>query len=705
VTDGSRPKKETAPGQGQSKARGRAGGKAGGKAAGKAGGRAGSKARGKAPAKQKTGERTQPGTRKTLAPETMFAPTLTEMDLHLYAEGRHPRVQDVLGAHLRTLDGVTGTSFAIWAPAAQRVSVVGDFCDWDGGRHPLRPLGTSGVHEIFVPGVQAGSLYKFEIETLDGRRIVKTDPYGRMMEQPPGHASRVIAPSTHAWGDAEWLSRRRTADPLREPLSVYEVHLGSWARIPDEGNRSLGYREIAPHLARRAKQLGFTHVELMPIMEYPFAGSWGYQVTGYYAPTSRFGTPDDLRFLVDTLHQAGLGVLLDWVPAHFPADDHGLATFDGTPLYEHADPRQGRHPDWDTLIFNYGRHEVANLLLSNALYWLEQFHFDGLRVDAVASMLYLDFSRDDGDWLPNIHGGSENLEAIEFIKQLNVLVHSEAPGCLMIAEESTSYPGVTTSVEHGGLGFDLKWNLGWMHDTLTYFSGDPLFRGHHQQAMTFPVAYEHTEHFLMPLSHDEVVHGKGSLFGKMHGDRWQKLANLRLLLAYQFTRPGKKLLFMGSELASPAEWDHDQSLDWHLEDEPDRQGLIRFFSELHAVYSRHPCLWRGDPEPDNFEWIDCEDREQAVFSYQRRHAGEHLIVVLNMTPVPRPGYRIGAPWAGTYHQLLCSDDTQFGGSGVLDQPNLPTETAACHGHEQSLVLDLPPLAALVLGPEGSQNLT
>ncbi len=629
-----------------------------------------------------------------------FAPTLSETDLHLFAEGHFKRIDKKLGAHPMTLMGEVGTAFAVWAPAARRVSVVGDFCDWDGSRWPLRPLGTSGVHERFLPGVEPGVFYKFEIETAAGDILLKTDPYGVWTEQPPGHASCVMAPDSYHWGDAEWMQARRSWDPLRSPLSAYEVHLGSWARRSEDGNRSLSYREIAPLLVERVLELGFTHVELMPVMEHPFGGSWGYQVTGYFAPTSRYGTPDDLRFLIDSLHQAGIGVLLDWVPAHFPGDDHGLAKFDGTPLYEHEDPRKGRHPDWDTLIFNYGRHEVANLLLSNALYWLQEFHIDGLRVDAVASMLYLDYSRDAGEWVPNEHGGRENLDALEFLKQLNTLVREETPGCITVAEESTSWPGVTAPIADGGLGFHLKWNLGWMHDSLKYFGTDPLFRPHHHDAVTFPMMYEDTERFLMPLSHDEVVHGKGSLYAKMHGDPWQKLANLRLLLCYQFSRPGKKLLFMGTELASEQEWDHDSSLDWHLSDQADRQGMHKLLATLGALYRDTPCLWRGDPDPGNFAWIDCEDREQSVYSYQRWADGEHVLVVLNMTPVPRLAYRIGAPVEGAYHVALNSDAEDFGGSGngMQATTQIDTQPEGCHGMPQSVVLDLPPLGALILTP-------
>jgi 1,4-alpha-glucan branching enzyme len=495
------------------------------------------------------------------------------------------------------------------------------------------------------------------------------------------------------------MQARAGRDPRREPVWIYEVHLGSWARVPEEGNRSLTYREIAPRLAEHVSRLGFTHVEFLPLSEHPFEGSWGYQVSGYYAPTSRFGTPDDFRALVDTLHQAGIGVILDWVPAHFPKDDFALRRFDGTALYEHEDPRRGEHPEWGTLIFNYGRAEVRSFLVSNACYWLREFHVDGLRVDAVASMLYLDYSRGQGEWLPNQYGGRENLDAMAFLQAMNEAVAAEAPGCFTVAEESTAWPGVTRAVADGGLGFGFKWNMGWMHDTLEYFRLDPVHRGWHQNQLTFAMMYEHTERFLMPLSHDEVVHGKGSLFGKMPGDRWQKLANLRLLFAYQVTRPGKALLFMGSELAQAREWNHDASLDWHLEGEPDRAAFRDYMAELGRLYRDEPCLWRLDHEGDGFSWVDCSDHANSVVSYVRRDGDAHLVVVLNLTPVPREHYRIGVPWAGAYRERLSSDDRRFGGSEVETLARIETEAASAHGHPHSVVLRLPPLGALVLAPE------
>jgi 1,4-alpha-glucan branching enzyme len=519
------------------------------------------------------------------------------------------------------------------------------------------------------------------------------------MEPPPGTAARIVR-SSYSWNDDAWVAARRERDPTREPIAIYEVHLGSWARVPEDGHRPLTYREIAPRLAAHVKRMGFTHLELMPIMEHPFTGSWGYQVSGYYAPTARFGSPDDFRFFVDHCHQEGIGVILDWVPAHFPKDDFALARFDGTALYEHEDPRRGEHPDWGTLIFNYGRNEVSNFLLANALYWLEEFHVDGLRVDAVASMLYLDYSRAPGQWVPNPYGGRENLHAIDFLRRLNTTIAASHPGCITVAEESTAWPGVTTPAAHGGLGFTFKWNMGWMHDTLEYFRREPVHRKFHQHQLTFAMLYEHTERFVMPLSHDEVVHGKGALLDKMPGDLWQKFANLRLLFTYQFTRPGKKLLFMGSELAPPTEWDHDVSLDWHLADDPLRAGLLVFFEELGKLYRESACLSRGDPDPEGFVWIDTLDHENSVLSYLRRHGPDELLVVLNLTPVPREHYRLGAPREGRWLRRFSSDDPRFGGSACVTSPAVSTEPAPAHGHPQSLVLTLPPLGALALVPAG-----
>jgi 1,4-alpha-glucan branching enzyme len=629
-----------------------------------------------------------------------FLPTLGEVDLHLFNEGTHRRLWEKLGGHVREVDGVRGVAFAVWAPNARRVSVVGDFCGWDGRLLPMRRLGASGVWELFVPEVGPNALYKFELLTREGVPRVKTDPFALKMQQAPETASIVVDEHAYQWNDAEWLAERSRRDPLASPMAIYEVHLGSWARVPEEGNRPLSYREIAPRLAAHVRRLGFTHVELLPVGEHPFYGSWGYQVTGFYAPTSRYGSPDDFRFLVDTLHQAGIGVILDWVPAHFPKDDYALRRFDGTALYEHADPRLGEHPDWGTLIFNYGRHEVRNFLLANALYWLDAFHVDGLRVDAVASMLYLDYSRAPGQWLRNRYGGRENLDAIDFLRAVNHAVHIEYPGCVTIAEESTAWPGVTRPVTEGGLGFTFKWNMGWMHDTLKYFETDPLYRSYHHDELTFAMMYEYSERFIMPLSHDEVVHLKHSLLGKMPGDRWQQLANLRTLLAYQFTRPGKKLLFMGTELAPSREWNHDQSLDWHLTEDPQRAGFLRFVESLGALYREHSALWRHDTDWTGFKWIDVGDRQNSVISYVRCDGPAHLVVVLNLTPVPRTSYRIGVPGTSAYTLALSSDDARFGGSGFEMPERVPVEKVPFHGHEHSVDLVLPPLAAIVLRPEG-----
>ena len=626
-----------------------------------------------------------------------FAPTLREMDLHLFNEGRHLRLWEKLGAHPCEIDGVRGTAFAVWAPNAVRVSVIGSFNAWDGRAHTMRMLGTSGVFELFVPGVEAEALYKYEILARSGDICVKTDPYAFKLEQSPGVASIVQGRSGYAWNDGAWLSQRAESDPLREPMIVYEVHLGSWVRGAD--NRMLSYGEIAPKLADHVRRLGFTHVELLPVQEHPFGGSWGYQVGGYYAPTSRFGTPDDFRALVDTLHQAGIGVLLDWVPAHFPKDDWALRRFDGTACYEHEDPRLGDHPEWGTHIFNYARHEVRNFLVANALYWIEEFHIDGLRVDAVASMLYLDYGRAAGQWLRNRHGGRENLDAMAFLKQLNHAVHSLHPGVITVAEESTAWPKVTAPIGEGGLGFTFKWNMGWMHDTLDYYKVDPFFRKGVHDKLTFAMWYEYSEKFVNPLSHDEVVHLKKSLLEKMPGDVWQKLANLRTLIGYSITRPGKSLFFMGVELGTHHEWNHDVSLEWHLLEDPRRRGLMEYVGALGALYQQLPCLWRADHEPAGYRWIDVADREQSVFSYARFDGREHALVVLNLTPVPRPAYRLGVPADATYRVAINSDAPQFAGSGFPVPETARAEAVPYHGFEQSLAVSLPPLSMLVLVPD------
>ena len=627
-----------------------------------------------------------------------FLPTVGAIDLHLFNEGTHRELWTMLGAHPREIDGERGVSFAVWAPNARSASVIGQHEQWDGRLLPMRRLGSSGVFELFIPDVAPGTMYKYQLRTREGIARVKTDPFAFGMEAPPETASCVVDLTTYAWKDSEWMRARSTRDSTKLPMLIYEMHLGSWARIPEEGNRTLTYREIAPRLVEHCQRLGFSHVELMPIMEHPFTGSWGYQVSGYFAPTRRFGSPDDFKYLVDQLHQAGIGVILDWVPAHFPKDDFALRRFDGTALYEHEDPRLGEHPDWGTLIFNYSRTEVRNFLIANALFWLREYHCDGLRVDAVASMLYLDYSRKPGEWLRNRYGGRENLDAIDFLRAMNEAVRLDAPGCYTIAEESTSWPGVTKPPQEGGLGFTYKWNMGWMHDTLAYFSQDPLYRSYHQDQLTFAMIYEYSERFIMPLSHDEVVHLKKSLLDKMPGDMWRQFANLRLMLAYMYTRPGKKLLFMGTEIAPYAEWNHDVSLDWHLADDQAHGAFLRFTQELGALYESHPAFWRDDFEPHGFSWIDVADRMNSVLSYVRRAGDAHAIVVLNMTPEPRANYRVGVPGAGSYDLLLSSDAPRFGGSGYTQERVLHTDASPVHGYPQSLSLDLPPLGALVLAP-------
>ncbi len=626
-----------------------------------------------------------------------FMPTIGELDMHLFAEGTHRALWNCLGANVKQVDGVEGVSFAVWAPNARRVSVVGDFCRWDGRVYPMRSLGASGIFEIFIPGLGPDTIYKFEIKTRDGAIRLKADPFASAMEAPPSTASKV-AVTHYEWGDAEWMIRRAARSPAQEPIAVYEVHLGSWRRVPEEWNRPLTYRELAHQLVQHVKNFGFTHIEFLPIAEHPFAGSWGYQVTGYYAPTARHGTPDDFRFLVDQCHQHGIGVIVDWVPAHFPKDDFALRRFDGTALYEHEDWRRGEHPDWGTLIFNYGRNEVRNFLIANAIYWLQEFHVDALRVDAVASMLYLDYSREDGEWIPNQYGGRENLEAVQFLRDLNDTIAAQCPGCFMVAEESTAWPGVSRPTGEGGLGFTFKWNMGWMHDTLEYFKKDPVHRRHHHDQLTFAMLYEYSERFIMPLSHDEVVHGKGSLLNKMPGDKWQKFANLRALLTYQYARPGKKLLFMGTELAPDGEWNHDASLDWHLAEDTLRSAFARFLADLGRLYVASPPLWRLDDSGEGFSWIDCNDRDNSVIAFVRSDGANHVVVVLNLTPVPRLGYRIGTPASGRYVEVFCSDDTRYGGSQFETAREVQTDPIPFHGRAQSVLLNLPPLGAIILKP-------
>ncbi len=624
-----------------------------------------------------------------------FPPTLGEIDLHLIGEGRHRRLHRKLGAHVQAVDGTAGTGFAVWAPGARGVSVVGEFNSWDGRLHPMRTMGASGIWEVFLPGVASGARYKYEIRAADGGPVLKADPYAAYADAPPGTSSVVFA-SQYEFEDHAWMSRRETSDPYGSPLSIYEVHLGSWRRTPEGG--TLTYRDMAPLVADYCSEMGFTHVELLPVAEHPFGGSWGYQVSNYFAPTARYGSPDDFRFLVDTLHQEGIGVIVDWVPAHFPKDEWALARFDGSALYEHLDPRQGEHPDWGTLIFNYGRNEVRNFLISNALYWIEDFHIDGLRVDAVASMLYLDYSRTEGQWVPNRYGGRENLEAIDFLRELNTVLHGEHPGVLMVAEESTAWPGVSRPVHLGGLGFGLKWNLGWMHDTLNYFSRDPIHRRYHHSNLTFSLIYAFSENFVLPLSHDEVVHGKGSLVNKMPGDRWQQLANLRSLYAYMWAHPGKQLLFMGGEIAQPREWSHDRSIDWHLLDHPEHAGVQRLVADLNRTYREIPSLWERDFDPDGFHWIDANDADNNVLSFYRVGDGDrhHLVCVCNLSPVVQDGFRVGLPKEGTYTEVLNTDSERYGGTNIGNMGAVNSEREAWHGLPHSALLTLPPLAVVWL---------
>ncbi len=625
-----------------------------------------------------------------------FGPQLGEMDLHLLGEGRHERLYERLGGRIWTAGDVRGALFSVWAPNARQVSVVGDFNGWDRRRHPMRTRGDSGMWELFVPLAAPGDLYKFSIRTSGGDVVEKADPLALQSELRPRTASVLADPTPYEWGDEEWMKRRAKADPLSSTVSVYEMHALSWRRPADGSAVTWDYlrRELIPYV----RGLGFTHIELLPIMEHPFDASWGYQTTGYFSPTSRLGAPKDFAAFVDECHRSGIGVVLDWAPAHFPADEFALARFDGTALYEHEDPRLGLHPDWDTLIFNYGRNEVRNFLLASALFWLDRYHVDGLRVDAVASMLYLDYSREAGQWLPNRYGGNENLAAIDFLKELNSRAHGLHPGVMMIAEESTAWPGVTRPTHLGGLGFTLKWNMGWMHDTLRFLSKEPIHRKHHLNDLTFSLLYAYTENFLLPLSHDEVVHGKASLLSKMPGDRWQKLAGLRLLLAYQWAHPGKQMLFMGAELGMWDEWDHDGQLDWALSEFPEHGGISRLVGDLNRVYRDSPALYRLDTSSSGFSWIDFRDQAATVVSFVRE-AGEgaaEMVCVFNMTPVVREDYRIGVPDGGTWREALNTDSQHYGGSGVGNLGGVVADPEPWHGHDWSLTLTLPPLAALFL---------
>jgi len=628
-----------------------------------------------------------------------FSSALGELDRYLLAEGTHYTSFEKLGAHVIDMNGISGVLFAVWAPNARRVSVVGDFNAWDGRCHSMRVHPGCGIWEIFVPGQSAGIVYKFEIKAQNGEVLpLKADPYATFMEQAPGTSSIVYDLDQYTWSDDDWMATRANTNGCDKPQSTYEVHLGSWRRKLEEGGRYLGYLELADQLIPYVKEMGFTHIELLPITEFPFDGSWGYQPIGLFAPTSRFGRPDDFRAFVDRCHKEGIGVILDWVVGHFPEDSHGLGNFDGTCLYEHEDVRLGRHADWGTLIYNFGRTEVVNYLVTNALFWLKEYHIDGLRVDAVASMLYLDYSREDGEWLPNKFGGNENLEAIAFLKLLNEQVYEKHPGAFTIAEESTAWPMVSRPTYVGGLGFGYKWNMGWMHDTLRFINHDPIHRAHHYDDLTFGLLYAFQENFVLALSHDEVVHGKGSLFSRMPGDQWQKFANLRLYYSFMFTHPGKKLLFMGAEFAQESEWNHDQGLDWQLLDQPMNKGVRTLIGDLNRLYCNEGALHAGDHDGNGFAWIECHDHERSVLSFRRRNPvnGDEVIVVCNFTPVIRTDYDLGVPSSGLYEEIFNSDSVYYGGSNVGNFDGLNTQDKPMHGQERSISLTLPPLAMVLL---------
>lgn len=622
-----------------------------------------------------------------------FGVQLPEFDLHLFGEGKHWHVYQKLGAHLHTADGIQGVLFAVWAPNAGRVSVVGDFNRWDGRCHPMRSLGGGGVWELFIPELDAGTFYKFELlNRASNEVLVKTDPYGQQFEHRPKTAAVVVGKNTYTWQDNSWMTARAKHDWLHQPMSIYEVHLGSWKR--DEHGHFLNYRDIAVQLVEYVKNLGFTHIELLPITEHPLDDSWGYQTTGYFAPTSRFGNADDFRYFIDYFHQNNIGVILDWVPAHFPKDNFALARFDGSALYEHEDPRKGEHRDWGTLIYNFGRNEVKNFLLASAVFWLEEFHLDGLRVDAVASMLYLDYSREAGDWIPNCYGGNENLEAIDFLRELNTITHQQQPGTVIMAEESTSWPQVTRPTWAGGLGFSMKWNMGWMHDVLKYMQEDPIHRQYHHDQLTFGMLYAFSENFTLPFSHDEVVHGKGSLLNKMKGDEWQRFANLRLLYTFMFTYPGKKLLFMGCEFGQGSEWNFRKALDWYVLEYPHHNGLQTLIKDLNHLYKTELALHRHDFEQRGFEWIDCHDVQQSILCFQRIYGQSRIIIILNFTPVVRENYRIGVPDKGVYHEIFNSDSSYYAGSNIGNDV-VETEDQPWMNQNYSLTLTLPPLGAII----------
>ena len=630
-----------------------------------------------------------------------YGRVITEYDVYLFSQGKHTRIYDRLGAHPMRIGDADGVHFAVWAPNADRASVVGDFNAWDGRVHPMRRLGPTGIWEIFIPGMAEGNRYKFEIRSsLHGELLLKTDPFGFSFEVPPLTAG-IVTGLDYEWQDAQWLTDRADANAwFDKPMATYEVHLASWMHVPEERDRFLTYAELAAQLIPYVKEMGYTHIELLPVMEHPFLGSWGYQITGFYAPTSRFGTPREFKAFVDACHQAGIGVILDWVPGHFPKDAYGLARFDGTALYEHANPLQGEQRDWGTLIFNYGRNEVRNFLLANALFWLDEYHIDGLRVDAVASMLYLDFSKRPGDWVPNKFGGRENIEAIDFIRELNALTHGEHPGSIMMAEESTSFPGVTRPVYLGGLGFTYKWNMGWMNDTLAYIKQDPVYRRYHHRLLTFSLMYAFSENYVLPFSHDEVVHMKGSMLGKVPGDDWQKAATLRAIYGYMYSHPGKKLMFMGCEFGQGREWNYDRSLDWHLLEKPLHAGLKKFVTDLNHVYTAEPALHEVDSKSAGFLWLDCNDSDNSVVSMLRFAADpdDFVICVFNFTPLPRHGYMFGVPRAGSYTEILNSDAAIYAGSNVGNDGLVITHPVPSHGYADSVRMTLPPLACVILKP-------
>ncbi len=657
----------------------------------------------KSNAKYQIRTESESGEQKTMHDPYAYPSLLTDFDLHLLSEGRHWNAYDKLGAHPRTIDGVSGVNFAVWAPNAEGCAVIGDFNDWDCRKHQMYKHIPSGVWELFIPNLPVGTQYKYRVNA-NGWQQDKFDPYGFAAEVPPRTAGIVTNLDQHQWADDQWMDKRRETNWLEKPVSVYEVHLGSWRRGSTNPTDWLGYRDLAHQLVDYCKDMGFTHLELMPVTEHPFTGSWGYQTTGYFAATSRYGTPEDFMYFVDHCHQNGIGVLLDWVPAHFPKDDHGLRCFDGSPLYEHADPRQGEHPDWGTMIFNYGRNEVKNFLLSNALFWLDKYHIDGLRVDAVASMLYLDYSREHGDWVPNKHGGRENLEAIEFIREFNEQTHAQYPGVMTIAEESTSWGGVSRPTYSGGLGFSMKWNMGWMNDTLRYMREDPIHRRYHHNELTFSMIYAFTENFMLPFSHDEVVHGKGALLDQMPGDNWQKFANLRLLYTYMWAHPGKKVLFMGCEIAQWHEWNHDESVQWHLLQWESHQGMQNLIRDLNRVYLEQPALHEVDFEGHGFEWIDSQSADESVLGFVRKakDSSDLIVVATNMTPVPRTRHRLGVPGPGYYEEIFNSDAERYAGSNVGSYGGRHADQIPHQGREWSIEIELPPLGAVMFKAHWNQ---